>query len=91
MTQEQPSMTSTKAKKCGYGVRNVANDSLQSCKPTGKVSHKKTEWHCVADTEIITSQKVFTPSIVLQKQLSVFKIQVCKRLFTNSTKLRQAY
>ncbi|GFY33068.1 retrovirus-related Pol polyprotein from transposon 297 [Trichonephila clavipes] len=33
----QPDTTSTKVTKCGYGIRNVAKDSLRSCKRTGKV------------------------------------------------------
>ncbi|GFX60242.1 retrovirus-related Pol polyprotein from transposon 412 [Trichonephila clavipes] len=37
MTQEQPDTTSTKVKKWGYGIRNMAKNSLRSCKPTGKV------------------------------------------------------
>ncbi|GFS50456.1 retrovirus-related Pol polyprotein from transposon 412 [Trichonephila clavipes] len=36
-TKEQPDTTSTKATKCGYGIRNVAKDSLRSCRRTGKV------------------------------------------------------
>ncbi|GFV80252.1 hypothetical protein TNCV_725541 [Trichonephila clavipes] len=36
-TQKQPDTISTKATKCGYGIRNIANDSLRSCRPTGKV------------------------------------------------------
>ncbi|GFT72324.1 hypothetical protein TNCV_3608901 [Trichonephila clavipes] len=35
--RKQPGTTSTKATKCVYGIRNVAKDSLRSCRPTGKV------------------------------------------------------
>ncbi|GFY21014.1 hypothetical protein TNCV_3990581 [Trichonephila clavipes] len=35
--REQPDTTFTKVTKCGYGIRNVAKDSLQSCRTTGKV------------------------------------------------------